>query len=142
VDYAAAVGTPVWAIGDGTVVKATYDPAAGKHVCLKHLNNLETCYLHLSAFGAGIHVGARVQQKQVIAYTGTTGRSTGPHLHFALKRAGSFINPLKLPSPRAEPLARAQLPKFKEEVARLAVQLDGMPVAARPSAEQVRTAHP
>ena len=80
--------------------------AAGKHVCLKHLNQLETCYLHLSAFGAGVRVGARVQQKQVIAYTGTTGRSTGPHLHFALKRAGTFINPLKLPSPRAEPVAK------------------------------------
>jgi len=130
VDYAAPVGTPVWAIGDGTVVKATYDPAAGKHVCLKHLNGLETCYLHLSAFGAGIHAGARVQQKQVIAYTGTTGRSTGPHLHFALKRAGSFINPLKLPSPRAEPLAKAQLPAFRAETAKLTVQLDGMPVAA------------
>jgi murein DD-endopeptidase MepM/ murein hydrolase activator NlpD len=131
VDYAAAVGTPVWAVGDGTVVKASYDPAAGKHVCLKHLNSLETCYLHLSSFGAGVRAGARVQQKQVIAYTGTTGRSTGPHLHFALKRGRAFINPLKLPSPRAEPLAKAQLPRFKEEVARLAVKLDGTAVAAR-----------
>jgi murein DD-endopeptidase MepM/ murein hydrolase activator NlpD len=121
----------VWAIGDGTVVKASYDPAAGKHVCLKHLNSLETCYLHLSAFGHGVRVGTRVQQKQVIAYTGTTGRSTGPHLHFALKRGGSFINPLKLPSPRAEPLARAQLPAFRTEVTKLTAQLDGTAVAAR-----------
>jgi murein DD-endopeptidase MepM/ murein hydrolase activator NlpD len=130
VDYAASVGTPVWAIGDGTVVKAAYDGAAGKHVCLRHLNQLETCYLHLSAFGVGVRVGARVQQKQVIAYTGTTGRSTGPHLHFALKKAGAFINPLKQASPRAEPVAKAQLPRFKEEIARLAAQLDGPAVVA------------
>ena len=132
VDYAAPVGTPVWAVGDGTVVKAGYDGAAGKHVCLRHLNQLETCYLHLSAFGAGLRAGARVQQKQVIAYTGSTGRSTGPHLHFALKRAGRFINPLRQASPRSEPLARAQLPGFREEVARLAARLDGeATVAAR-----------
>jgi len=131
VDYAAAVGTPVWAIGDGTVVKAGYDGAAGKHVCLRHLNQLETCYLHLSRFGAGVRVGARVQQKQVIAFTGTTGRSTGPHLHFALKRAGRFLNPLKQASPRAEPLTRGQLPRFKQEVERLSELMDGVTVAAR-----------
>ncbi|HVE87877.1 MAG TPA: M23 family metallopeptidase [Myxococcales bacterium] len=138
VDYAAGVGTPVWAVGDGTVVKASFDPAAGKHVCLKHANKLETCYLHLSGFGAGVRVGAHVQQKQVIAFTGTTGRSTGPHLHFALKKAGVFVNPLKQASPRAEPLPRGQMAAFREEIARLGASLDGTAVVAT----AVRSARP
>jgi len=130
VDYAAAVGTPVWAVGDGTVVKVGSGGASGRHVCLRHPNRMETCYLHLSAFGAGVRVGARVQQKQVIAFTGSTGRSTGPHLHFALKRGGAFVNPLRQPSPRAEPLPKALLPRFREVIAASAALLDGVEAAA------------
>lgn len=136
VDYAASIGTPVWAVGDGAVVKAGYDGANGRHVCLRHLNQLETCYLHLSAFGAGVRVGARVHQKQVIALTGNTGRSSGPHLHFALKRAGKFVNPLKQTYPRAEPLPRAQLPKFQEAAAAMATLLDGVKMASVEPAER------
>jgi murein DD-endopeptidase MepM/ murein hydrolase activator NlpD len=128
VDYAAAVGTPVWAPADGTVTRASYDPANGNLVCLKHQNGFETCYAHLSK--VHVRAGQRVSQKQVIALTGNTGRSTGPHLHYALKRNGGFVNPLNQNFPRADPVTRAELPRFAESIVPLAEQLDATPVAA------------
>ncbi|MFL5321015.1 MAG: M23 family metallopeptidase [Myxococcaceae bacterium] len=130
VDYGAAVGTPVWAVADGTVLKATYDGAAGNHICVRHMNGIETCYLHLSKFGEGIRVGARVSQKQVIAYSGNTGRTTGPHLHFAMKRGGGFVNPLNQNFPRADPLPQKLVPDFREKIAGYVSSLDALPVAA------------
>ena len=100
VDYAAAVGTPVWAVADGTVTARQHRPG-GNTVCVRHRNGLETCYLHLSSYGRGVRGGARVSQKQVIGYSGNTGRSTGPHLHFAMKRDGAFVNPLNQKFPRS-----------------------------------------
>src|SRR5262249_35500791 len=130
IDYGAPVGTPVWAVGDGTVTRAGYDGASGKHVCLRHLNGREPCYLHLSGFGPGVRVGARVMQKQVIAYSGNTGLSTGPHLHFALKRGGHFVNPLNQKFPRAEPVPAQFRPDFSERIAPWLAQLNGEPMAS------------
>lgn len=126
VDYGTPVGTPVWAVADGTVTKAQNTGPGGNTVCVRHINGLETCYLHLSKYGAGVRVGSRVSQKQVIAYSGNTGRTTGPHLHFALKRNGQFVNPLNQKYPRAEPLAKAQLPDFIAKAKELASQLDAV----------------
>ncbi len=130
VDYRAPVGTPVWAVGDGTVTRAGYDAGSGRHVCIRHLNGLETCYLHLSAFAARVHPGAHVVQKQVIAYSGNSGLSTGPHLHFALKRGGRFVNPLTQKFPRAEPIPRLLHGDFAQRIAPFVAQLDGESVAA------------
>ncbi len=130
VDYGTPVGTPVWAVADGTVVKAAYDGAAGNHVCVRHPNGMETCYLHLSRFSPGVRTGARVAQKQVIAYSGNTGRTTGPHLHFALKRGGKFVNPLNQSFPRADPLPKELLPEFHARTYPLAAQLDSSRMAA------------
>jgi len=131
VDYAAAIGTPVWAVADGVVTVAADTGAGGNTLCLRHHNGLETCYLHLSSFGAGVRVGARVTQKQVIALSGNTGRTTGPHLHFALKRGGVFVNPLNQKFPRAEPVPPKLLADFREKLAPMASQLDVAPVATR-----------
>jgi len=130
VDYGAAIGTPVWAVSDGTVLKAAKDSRAGNHVCIKHMNGFETCYLHLNGFGAGVRAGARVSQKQIIGYSGNTGLSTGPHLHFALKRNGSFVNPLNQNFPRAEPLPKNLLPDFQQKIAPFVQALDGPAVAS------------
>ncbi|QRN99612.1 peptidoglycan DD-metalloendopeptidase family protein [Archangium violaceum] len=130
VDYAATVGTPVWAVADGTVTVAHNTGAGGNTVCLRHTNGFETCYLHLSKFGAGVRAGARVSQKQVIALSGNTGRSTGPHLHYALKRNGAYVNPLNQNFPRTEPLPKNLLPDFRAKLAPLAQQLDAVSVAA------------
>jgi murein DD-endopeptidase MepM/ murein hydrolase activator NlpD len=131
VDYAAAVGTPVWAVADGVVTVAGDTGAGGNALCLRHHNGLETCYLHLSSFGAGVRVGARVSQKQVVALSGNTGRTTGPHLHYALKRGGVYVNPLNQKFPRAEPVPPKLLADFREKLAPMATQLDVASVAAR-----------
>jgi murein DD-endopeptidase MepM/ murein hydrolase activator NlpD len=131
VDYAASVGTPVWAVADGVVTVAGDTGAGGNTLCLRHRNGLETCYLHLSSFGAGVHVGAHVAQKQVVALSGNTGRTTGPHLHYALKRGGIFVNPLNQKFPRAEPVPSKLLADFRDKAAPMALQLDAAPVAAR-----------
>ena len=129
VDYGAAVGTPVWAVAEGVVTRAGADNSSGKHLCLRHMNSLETCYLHLSGFASGVRVGARVQQKQVIAFTGNTGLTTAPHLHFALKRGGHFINPLTQKFPRAEPVPLPLREDFAQKISPLLAGLEHHPVA-------------
>lgn len=129
VDYSASVGTPVWAVADGLVTTAGNTGAGGNTVCLRHTNGFETCYLHLSKYGAGVRVGARVSQKQVIALSGNTGRTTGPHLHYALKRNGHFLNPLNQNFPRSDPLPKELLPDFHARLAPLAQRLDALSVA-------------
>jgi murein DD-endopeptidase MepM/ murein hydrolase activator NlpD len=138
VDYGTPVGTPVWAVADGTVTRAGFSDGNGNHVCVRHANGFESCYLHLSKFGAGVHVGARVAQKQVIAYSGNTGLSTGPHLHYALKRGGSFVNPLNQKFPRADPVPATYLADFHQKTAPYQTWLDAAPVvAAAPASSPV-----
>jgi murein DD-endopeptidase MepM/ murein hydrolase activator NlpD len=131
VDYAANVGTPVWAVADGVVSVAGDTGAGGNTLCLRHHNGLETCYLHLSSFAAGVRVGARVSQKQVIALSGNSGRTTGPHLHYALKRGGVFVNPLNQKFPRAEPVPTKLLADFTEKLLPISSLLDAPSLATR-----------
>ena len=138
VDYGAGIGTPVWAVADGTVTKAGYAGANGNLVCLRHMNNFETCYAHLSRIM--VRAGQRVAQKQVIALTGNTGRSTGPHLHYALKRGGSFVNPLNQNFPRAEPIPKADLEAFQGAIAPYVAQLQTTEVAALTPASRQQAA--
>ncbi len=130
VDYGAAVGTPVWAVADGAVTAAGYSGGSGNKVCIRHANGWETCYLHLSRYGAGVRAGARVSQKQVIAYSGNTGLSTGPHLHFAMKRGGQFVNPLNQNFPRSEPLPARLKDDFAEKIAPLHARLEKASLSA------------
>ena len=131
VDYAATAGTPVWSVADGTVTRAGNTGAGGNTVCIHHRNGFETCYLHLSAYAAGVRSGARVSQKQLIGYSGNTGLTTGPHLHFAMKRNGSYVNPLNQKFPRAEPVPPNLLADFRGKLEPLALQVDAASVAAR-----------
>lgn len=124
VDYAAAVGTPVWSVADGTVTVAGNSGTGGNTVCVRHRNGFETCYLHLSSYGAGVRSGSRIAQKQIIGYSGNTGRTTGPHLHFAMKRNGAFVNPLNQKFPRSEPVPPTLLTLFREAVTPIAASLD------------------
>ena len=105
VDYAAPVGTPVKAIGDGTVVAKAYDAnGGGNYVKIKHNSVYTTTYMHLSRFGTGIQNGAHVKQGSVIGYVGSTGLSTGPHLDFRVHKNGQPINPLNMESPPSDPV--------------------------------------
>ncbi len=138
VDYAAAVGTPVWSVADGTVVRIGTENGSGRMICIRHPNGLETCYLHLSSFAPRLHVGARVQQKQVIAYSGNTGLSTGPHLHFAMRRGGRFINPLNQRFPRAAPLPKELWDDFGRRVSSWVASLEVQSVAEASRAATVQ----
>jgi len=112
IDYGAPTGTPVSAIADGAVTMARYNGGYGNFVQLRHSGGLVSCYGHLSRYGAGIKAGRSVRQGQTVGYVGTTGLSTGPHLHFEVRRGGKPVNPLKVIPPRAEPVAKKNMPEF------------------------------
>jgi murein DD-endopeptidase MepM/ murein hydrolase activator NlpD len=117
VDYAAPMGTPVVAIGDGKVIFKGYKGGGGHTVKIKHNSIYTTAYLHLSKYGKGINVGAQVKQGQVIGYVGSTGASTGPHLDFRVWKGGSPIDPLKMESPSVEPVPAKAMDAFKAKKA-------------------------
>ncbi|MEW6430517.1 MAG: M23 family metallopeptidase [Myxococcota bacterium] len=129
VDYHAPVGTPVWAVADGTVSRAGYESGGGNTVCVRHAMSFESCYLHLSKMN--VKVGQKVAQKTVIAESGNTGKlTTGPHLHFGMKRGGRWVNPLNQNFPRADPLPRELVPDFQAHIADALTKLNASPVAA------------
>lgn len=99
-DFAAPLGTPVMASGDGKVIKASWCGGGGNCVKIKHNSTYSTVYAHLSKFGRGVKKGVRVKQGSIIGYVGSTGMSTGPHLHYEVIKNGKKINSqtLKLPS--------------------------------------------
>ncbi|MFH1680093.1 MAG: M23 family metallopeptidase [Candidatus Eisenbacteria bacterium] len=104
IDYAAAAGTPVVTIGEGTVAFAGWKRGFGKIVEVRHPRSYTTTYGHLSRYAQGIRAGARVGQGQVIGYVGSTGLATGPHLDFRMKRGPTYVNPLKIEIPSADPV--------------------------------------
>ncbi|MDX2286677.1 MAG: peptidoglycan DD-metalloendopeptidase family protein [Bacteroidia bacterium] len=112
VDYAAPAGTPVHAVGDGTVTKARYSGGAGNMVEIRHNDTYTTAYLHLSRYGQGIKPGTRVQQGDVIGYVGSTGVSTGPHLDFRFYKHGVAFDPLKVEAISSGPVAPAHLQAY------------------------------
>ena len=96
IDYAAPTGTPVMAAGDGTVITVAYRSSSGNYVEIRHANSIETRYLHLSGFAKGLKQGDRVAQGEVIGYVGSTGWSTGPHLHYEFIENGRHLDPQKV----------------------------------------------
>ncbi len=112
VDLRAPVGTPVRATADGIVWRIGYERYKGRYIILKHKNGYKTHYYHLSRFGKGIRRFKRVKQKQIIGYTGNTGLSTGPHLHYGISKYGKFLNPLRFSSPSLKPLPNKKLPEL------------------------------
>ena len=115
VDFGAPTGTRVKATGDSTVVFAGRKGGYGNLVILRHGNGFETYYAHLSAFASGIRSGRSVNQGQVIAYVGSTGASTGPHLHYEVRIAGRPQNPMAIKLPGSPPLSVAQRGRFLQQ---------------------------
>ncbi len=124
IDYAAPEGTPVWAIAKGVVTKVGHTKAGGNIVTIRHSDGYTSHYAHLSRFARGLHTGMHVAQKQVIGYVGHTGRVTGPHLHFALRRHGRHVNPLKVKFTQGPPLPQRAWPAFEEKVRELREALE------------------
>jgi murein DD-endopeptidase MepM/ murein hydrolase activator NlpD len=104
VDYAAPVGTPIWAVADGVVVFQGWSGGFGRLVKIRHARGYISYYGHLSRYASGIKKGVRVRQKQVVGYVGATGLATGPHLDYRLRLDGRFVDPLRVKLPRGKPI--------------------------------------
>jgi murein DD-endopeptidase MepM/ murein hydrolase activator NlpD len=123
IDYAAGTGTVVRAAGDGTVAFAGPKGPNGNLLVLRHASGFESFYAHLSRFAAGMRAGRKVKQREVIAYVGSTGRSTGPHLHFSLKKSGKFVDPNSQLNGPGATMPPEELPAFKRRVRELSAAL-------------------
>jgi murein DD-endopeptidase MepM/ murein hydrolase activator NlpD len=113
IDYAAPIGTPVLAIGDGRVTSASIGDGSGRIVRIQHNSVYATSYMHLSRFEKGITAGVYVKQGDIIGYVGSSGLSTGPHLDFRFYRNGSPIDPLKVDAPAVEPVSSENMGRFE-----------------------------
>ena len=112
VDFAAPIGTPVYAGGNGTIEFIGRNGGYGKFIKIRHNNEYKTAYAHLSGYKKGLHKGSRVNQGDVIGYVGNTGKSTGPHLHYEILFQNKQINPLKLKLPSGKILKGEELKRF------------------------------
>ncbi len=124
VDYAASIGTPVWAAAGGTVRFAGRKGVNGNLVTIRHRGGYETHYAHLHSIRRGIKPGTRVKQRELIGVVGSTGRSTGPHLHFSLKKNGRMIDPLVELNGPGRLLRAKNMDAYKGQVQHLRAQLD------------------
>ena len=131
VDFAAPSGTPIMAAGDGVVELSGRNGPYGKYVRLRHNAEYKTAYGHMSRIAKAARRGKRVRQGDIIGYVGSTGRSTGPHLHYEVLLGGRQTNPMTLKLPTGAKLAGADLERFRSEIAALNARLAATPVAAR-----------
>lgn len=128
VDFAAPTGTPVYAAYAGTVETVGRVGPNGNLVTIRHEGGITTGYAHLSRFATGLRAGQKVKTRQVVGYVGTTGRSTGPHLHFSAKKHGNFIDPLTLRLDGLRVLPSAERVKFQNLRTELDEILDALPL--------------
>jgi murein DD-endopeptidase MepM/ murein hydrolase activator NlpD len=133
VDWATPYGTPIFASGNGVVEKVGWEGGYGKYVRLKHNNGYETAYGHMSAFAKGMEPGKRVRQGQVIGFVGSTGMSTGAHVHYEILVNGRFVDPMRVKLPRGRSLEGAVMAGFEKERDRLDTQMNNRGSAARVS---------
>jgi murein DD-endopeptidase MepM/ murein hydrolase activator NlpD len=140
VDYAAPTGTPVWAMADGKVTWAGPKGANGNLVVIEHAGGLTSHYAHLHRIARGVRAGVRVTQKRLIGQVGSTGMSTGPHLHFAVRKNGAFVDPRKLKMSRGESIAKKDRAAFDAMVARRTSRLQTVALAEPPAAPEAEAA--
>jgi murein DD-endopeptidase MepM/ murein hydrolase activator NlpD len=133
VDWATPYGTPIFASGNGVLEKVGPEGGYGKYIRIKHNNGYETAYGHMSAFAKGMEPGKRVRQGQVIGFVGSTGQSTGPHVHYEILVNGRFVDPLRVKLPRGRSLEGPVMAGFEKERDRLDVQMTNRGNGARVS---------
>lgn len=129
-DFAAPRGTPIMAAGNGVVERANRYGSFGNYIRIRHANGYQTAYAHLNGFARGIRAGARVTQGQTIGYVGTTGRSTGPHLHYEVHHNGTPTNPMTLDLPTGRQLEDGEIELFEAERDRILAIRDAARSAA------------
>ncbi len=138
VDWAAPRGTPIVAAGNGTIEMAERHGGYGNYIRIRHANGFATAYGHMTRFAPGSKPGARVKQGQVIGFVGSTGRSTGPHLHFEVKVNNKFVNPMTIAVPRGLQLSGRELAAFQKERRRVEALMDLDPVINRVAQAQTQ----
>jgi len=137
VDFAAPTGTPIMAAGSGTVEVAGRNGGYGNYIRIRHTDGYKTAYAHLSKFAGGVRKGKYVKQDQIIGYVGSTGRSTGPHLHYEVHHHGKKINPRRLSQLSGKPLSSSEMPAFNRRRAELDQMRESAPVLAKKPALSV-----
>ncbi|MDC0456761.1 M23 family metallopeptidase [Alphaproteobacteria bacterium] len=121
-DFAAPSGTPVFAAGDGVIEKVGWNGSYGKYIKIRHTGIYKTAYAHLSSYHNNIRVGKRVSQGKTIGYVGTTGRSTGPHLHYEVLRNNRQVNPMNIKLPAGKNIPEKKLKVYKNHVKAILMQ--------------------
>ena len=116
VDFSAPVGTPIFASGDGIIEKAGWNGSYGRYIRIRHNGAYKTAYAHLSGFNKNIKIGQRISQGKVIGYVGSSGRSTGPHLHYEVMLNNRQINPMKVKLPSGKNISKNNLNNFKAHI--------------------------
>jgi murein DD-endopeptidase MepM/ murein hydrolase activator NlpD len=139
VDWGAPIGTPIFAAGNGVVIKAGWDSGYGRRVEIQHANGYVTTYNHMSGFGRGVTEGTRVTQGQVIGYLGQTGLATGPHLHYEVIINGNFVDPMAIKLARTREFDGKMLAAFKRERDRIDQLRSQAPSAAAEAVEKPAT---
>jgi murein DD-endopeptidase MepM/ murein hydrolase activator NlpD len=131
VDWATPYGTPIFASGNGVVEKVGWEGGYGKYIRIKHNNGYETAYGHMSAFAKGLEPGKRVRQGQVIGFVGSTGMSTGAHVHYEILVNGRFVDPMRVKLPRGRSLEGPLMAGFEKERDRLDAMMNNRNGTAR-----------
>ncbi|MDX1293245.1 MAG: M23 family metallopeptidase [Hyphomonas sp.] len=126
-DFAAPTGTPIYAAGNGTIERASRYGGYGNYVRIRHANNYKTAYAHMSRYGPGVRAGKRVRQGDVIGYVGSTGASTGPHLHYEVYIKGKPVNAMRLKLPTGRKLA--ETPEILTEFEARKAEIDAIRAA-------------
>jgi murein DD-endopeptidase MepM/ murein hydrolase activator NlpD len=133
VDYVAAIGTPVYTIGDGEIIEASYHNNSGNMLKIRHNSVYTTAYLHLSYFAKSIKKGGKVMQGDLIGYVGSSGLSTGPHLDFRFYKNGYPVDPLKVDAPPVEPVKDANRTPFDSVCAGVISMLEKIHPVCQPA---------
>jgi murein DD-endopeptidase MepM/ murein hydrolase activator NlpD len=128
VDWSTSYGTPIFAAGNGVVEKAGWESGYGKYIRIRHNNGYETAYGHMSAYAMGIDEGSRVRQGQIIGFVGSTGLSTGAHVHYEILVNGRFVDPMRIRLPRGRSLQGPVLASFEQERDRLDAMMTRAPM--------------
>jgi murein DD-endopeptidase MepM/ murein hydrolase activator NlpD len=131
VDFGAPQGTPIQAAGDGVIESAGWQGGYGQYIRIRHNSEYATAYAHLSRIASGVSQGDRIRQGQVIGYVGSTGRSTGPHLHYEVIRRGAQVNPIAVKFPTARKLDGEDLVQFRTAKADIDMQVAGLEPVGR-----------
>ncbi len=130
-DFGAAKGTPIHAAGDGTIEEAGPKGSYGNYVRIRHNRTYATAYAHMSGFGKGIKTGMRVRQGEVIGYVGTTGRSTGPHLHYEVLKEAKQVDPRGIKMPTGRQLEGKEMASFRSAMDGVKTRMASLPVVGK-----------